>query len=48
MGIDNGLFEIKKKKKLTCPNCKGKHIATSTHKGFLQGYCFDCYNHWSN
>lgn len=31
---------------LVCPNCKSKHIGTSTHKGFLQGYCFVCSNHW--
>lgn len=33
---------------LVCPNCGSKHIGISNHKGFLQGYCFVCSNHWSN
>lgn len=32
---------------LVCPNCKSEHIGTSTHKGFFQGYCFVCNNHWA-
>ena len=32
---------------LVCPNCKSEHIGISTHKGFLQGHCFVCSNHWA-
>ncbi len=34
-------------KALFCPNCKSKHTGSSIHKGFLQGYCFECSHHWS-
>lgn len=42
------LTDDKNEISLICPNenCGSDHIATSTQKGFLQGYCFDCSNIW--
>lgn len=42
------LFSVSKQGELLfCPNCKSNHTRSSTHKGFLQGYCFECSNHWA-